>query len=551
MISSSVMKHVAALVALVLSLSLTPAAQAPRPQAAPLDKPKLVVLISVDQMRGDYVDRFRYQWSKGLHRLITEGAWFRQADYPYYTTVTCAGHASIGTGTVPAVHGMVANQWWERNNTRLVACADDDDAKLISYGAPVSGLGNSARHLMSNTLSDEMRLQGWPAPKVVSISLKARSAIGLAGHKPDVIIWLDEESGEWVTSTAFAKTTAPFLADYISKHPLKAEMGRIWERSLPKARYLYDYSTQDRRSIALVTKEFPHTVQGRGDEVGGAFADAWESSPFSDEYLNNLAMLSLDALKMGRGEGTDFLSISYSALDKVGHDFGPDSHEIQDTMIRLDAQIGLLLDKLDRDVGRGNYVVGLTADHGVAPVPERLKAQGFDAGRISTVAISKTIDTVLARELGGGPYSTRVIYNDIFFNDGVYLKLTQNPKAMNAVLEAVRATQGVWRVYRREELSATDPLTRASALSHYDGRSGDLKMLVKAYWITSSSTTTHGTGHRYDTHVPLVLFGFGIKKGEFLEPVAPIDLAPTLAFLTEVTLPDAMGHVLTAALIHP
>lgn len=544
------MKHLAALVAVVLLSSIAPTAQA-RPPAQPLlQKPKLVVLISVDQMRGDYVDRFRHQWSKGLHRLVTEGAWFRQSDYPYYNTVTCPGHASMSTGTVPAVHGMVLNQWWDRNNSRLVACTDDDDVKLITYGIAVRGIGNSAKYLMSNTLADEMRLQGSPAPKVVSISLKARSAINLGGHRPDVVIWLDEEDGEWVTSTAFAKAPVPYLADYIARHPLKAEMGRKWERSLPKEKYLYDYSTQDRRGIALITTEFPHTVQGRGNEVLGAFTDAWESSPFSDAYLNALAMTSIDAMKLGRGPATDFLGISFSALDKVGHDFGPDSHETQDTLVHLDAQLGLLLDKLDREVGKGNYVVGLTSDHGVAPVPERVKAMGFDAGRINTVAIGTAIDSVLARELGPGPYNTRVIYNDIYFNDGVYVKLVQNAKAMDAVLDVVRKTPGVWRVYRKDQLSTTDPLTRGPALSHYEGRSGDIKMLGRAYWITSSSTTTHGTGHRYDTRVPMMLYGFGIKKGEYLDQVAPIDLAPTLALLTGVTLPDAMGRVLSEALTH-
>ena len=545
------MKYAVTVFALVLLVAGSPSAQTAKPVAQAADKPKLVVFISIDQMRGDYVDRFRHQWTKGLHRLVTEGAWFRQADYPYYNTVTCAGHASMSTGTVPAVHGMVLNQWWERNNSRLVACTDDDDVKLITYGIPVGGVGNSAKHLMSTTLADEMRLQGSPAPRVVSISLKARSAISLGGHKPDVVIWLDEADGEWVTSTAFATAPAPFLADYISKHPLKGEMGRQWERALPKDKDLYDYSSQDRRRIALVTKEFPHTVKGTGDEVGGAFTDAWESSPFSDEYLNALAMTSIDAMKLGRGAATDFLGISFSALDKVGHDFGPESHETQDILIRLDTQLGLLFDKLDRDVGKGNYVVGLTSDHGVAPTPERVKAQGFDSGRIDTVAVGRAIDAVLARELGPAAYRTRVIYNDIYFNEGIYLKLSQNAKAMEAVLDTIRKTEGVWRVYRKEDLWANDPMTRAPALSHYEGRSGDIKMLSRAYWITSSSTTTHGTGHRYDTRVPVILYGFGIKKGEYLEQVAPIDIAPTLAFLTGVTLPDAMGRLLREALTHP
>ena len=545
------MKRAAILVLLPLLAAIALQAQAPRPVAPPAAiKPKLVVLISVDQMRGDYVDRFRHQWSKGLHRLVAEGAWFRQADYPYYTTVTCAGHASISTGTVPAVHGMVANSWAVQNNSRIVSCTDDESQKLISYGSPVSGVGHSAANLMSPTLADEMRSQTWPAARVVGISLKARSAINLSGHKPDAVIWLDEGDGGWVTSTAFAQATSPFFADYIAKHPMSEQLGRTWERALPKERYLFEYSKEFRRRTPHITTEFPHITKGRGDEVGGAITDAWEASPYSDAYLNGLAFSAIDAMKLGRGAGTDFLGISFSALDLTGHSYGPASHEVQDVLINLDAQVGLLLDKLDRDLGAGNYVVGLSADHGSSPIPERLKAEGFDAGRIDTAGIGRAIDAVLVRELGPGAYRTRVLNNDVYFNDGVYLRLTQNPAAMAAVLATIRKADGVSRVIRKEELSATDPLTRQSFLSHYEGRSGEIKFVGRAYWITSPSTTTHGTGHRYDTRVPVILYGFGIKRGEYLDESAPIDLAPTLAFLTGATLPDAMGRVLTEALVH-
>ena len=543
------MRYAAAVLVIVGLAGAWPSAQVARTAAPAAIKPKLMVLISVDQMRGDYVDRFQHQWTKGLHRMVTEGAWFRQADYPYYTTVTCAGHASIGTGAVPAVHGMVANSWPDRNNSRTVSCTDDESQKLISYGAPVSGVGHSAANLMSPTLADEMRAQSWPAPRVVGVSLKARSAITLSGHQPDAVIWLDEGDSEWVTSTAFAKAPAPFFADYVAAHPMREQMGRTWERSLPKEQYLYDDSPEFRKRTPHLTTGFPHTIKGKGGEVRGAVTDAWEASPYSDAYLNALAFTAIDGLKLGRGAGTDFLGISFSALDLTGHSYGPNSHEVQDVLIQLDVQIGLLLDKLDRDLGRGNYVIGLSADHGVSPIPERLKAGGFDAGRIDTVAVGRAIDVVLARELGPGAYRTRVLGNDVYFNDGVYLKLTQNPVAMEAVLNAIRRVDGVWRVYREEQLSATDPLTQQSFLSHYEGRSGQLKMLARAYWVTSTSTTTHGTGHRYDTHVPMILFGFGIKKGEYLDPSAPIDLAPTLALLAGVTLPDAMGRVLTQALM--
>ena len=294
------MRRIAALASFLFLAAVAPGAQTPRPAAPPAAiRPKLVVLISVDQMRGDYIDRFRQQWSKGLHRLVTEGAWFRQADYPYYTTVTCAGHASISTGTVPAVHGMVANSWAVQNNSRTVSCTDDESQKPIAYGAPVTSVAHSAANLMSPTLADEMRSQTWPPARVIGISLKARSAINLSGHKPDAVIWLDERDGGWVTSTAFAKTTAPFFADYIAKHPMSEQLGQTWNRALPKERYLFEYSAEYRKRTPHVTTEFPHITKGRGDEVGGAITDAWEASPYSDAYLNGLAFSAIDALKLG------------------------------------------------------------------------------------------------------------------------------------------------------------------------------------------------------------------------------------------------------------
>jgi predicted AlkP superfamily pyrophosphatase or phosphodiesterase len=526
-------------------------ATTPPPQAR-ATAPKLVVFISVDQMRGDYIDKFRHQWTRGLKRLVSEGAWFREADYPYFNTVTCAGHASMSTGSVPSVHGMILNTWWDRGTQKIVSCTDDESKALISYGGPAHGIGHSAERLATTTIADEMRLQLRVAPRVVSISLKARSAINLGGHHPDAVIWLDDETAEWVTSTAFQTVPAPFFADYINQHPVRGEIGRTWDRLLPRDQYLYEESAVGRQRTALATKGFPHIVRGNGNQLDGSFSDAWESSPYSDAYLAALASRAIAALKLGRTTGTDFLGISFSALDKVGHDFGPQSHEVQDVLVRLDQEVGALLDKLDREVGAGNYTVALTADHGVGPVPEQLKARGFDAGRISAAGLSREIDEVLTRTIGPGARRTRVINTDIYFTEGVYPQLVHNPSAMEAVLETIRHTPGVWRVYRKEQLLASgndpNPLVRAAALGYFEGRSGDLIMLPRAYWITSTSTATHGTGHRYDTRVPVLLFGGGIKKGEYLQAAAPVDLAPTLALLTGITLPDARGRVLGEAL---
>jgi len=515
--------------------------------------PKLVIIVAVDQMRGDYVDRFQRQWSAGLKRLVTEGAWFRQADYPYFNTVTCAGHASISTGTVPAVHGMVLNEWYDQAEKRVVSCTEDDSQTFISYGAPVAGGSHSAARLQALTLADELRLQHPGAPRVVTIAMKARSAINLAGHHPDVVTWLDD-SGSWVTSTAFAKAPVPFIADYLRAHPIAAEFGRVWDRTLRKEQYLYDESTVGMRPPKVGSMSFPHPIKSR---------EAWESSPLSDAYTAGLAIAALDALKLGRGPGTDFLGISFAALDKVGHDFGPHSHEVQDILINLDRQLGILLDKLDRDLGRDGYTLALSADHGVSPNPERVRELGFESGRIDVRKLAAALEETLARELGGAnaaagtPASSRkyvatIQHTDVYFQPGVYQQLVENPKALDAAMAVVRQTPGVWRVYGRETLLAgdndLDPIVRAAARSYFDGRSGDLVLLPRAYWITSSSTTTHGTGHRYDTRVPVILFGHGIRPGQYLQPASPIDIAPTLAFLSSVTLSDPMGRVLIEAL---
>lgn len=513
--------------------------------------PKLLVVLAVDQMRGDYIDKYQHQWSAGLKRLVSQGAWFRQADYPYFNTVTCAGHASLSTGTSPSVHGMVLNSWWDRDAGKSVNCTDDPKERAISYNRPVATVGQSAWRLMAPTLPDELRLQRFPAPRVVSVSLKARSAIGLAGRRPDVVTWMDD-SGDWVTSTAFAKAPVPFIADYVRSHPMADDLGRAWDRLAPLDRYVGDNAPIGRRKPAIGAMDFPHTVRRKGDPIDGAFVDAWEASPYSDVYVAGLARAAIDAMKLGRGPGTDYLGISFSALDKVGHDFGPDSHEVQDILMRLDRVLAELLAALDRDVGAGNYVVALSADHGVAPVPERAAALGFDAGRISASAVAAAIEQAIARELGPGKYVARVLYTDVYFLPGVYERLTEHPGAMSAALDAMRHTAGVWRVYRKEELlgggHSGDPASRSAAHSYFEGRSGDILMLPRAHWIMSESTTTHGSGHQYDTRVPVVLFGRGIKPGQYLQPASPLDIAPTLAFLSSVTLSDPVGRVLVEAL---
>jgi hypothetical protein len=447
---------------------------------------------------------------------------------------------------------MILNNWWDRAGGRLVNCTDEDSASLIGVAGRVDGVGQSATRLLSTTLPDELQLQ-LPGPtRVVSLSMKARSAINLGGHHPDAVAWLDEKIGEWVTSTAFAPALEPFVANYVRAHEMRNELGRTWERAMPRERYLFDEVETGRQKGALGTVRFPHAIRGGGEGIDESFVAAWESSPYSDEYVTGLVLAAIDTL--GTGNGTDLLAVSYAALDKVGHDFGPESHEVQDILFRLDRQLGSVLDALDRKIGAGNYVVALSADHGVSAPPDQLKARGVDAGRVSLTRLTATLDAALQPVLGPGKYVARIAHSDIFFMPGVYARLQTNAAAMETILRTLRDTPGIWRVYSKETLANglhdADPILRSAAGSYFEGRSGDLIMLPRAYWILSDSTTTHGTGHRYDTRVPILLYGFGIRPGQYLAPAAPIDIAPTLAMLASVTLPDPMGRVLIEALQH-
>jgi len=545
---------VASATALLGAPPVQPARETPRPA--------LIVVLVVDQMRADYVDRYAHQWSHGLRRLLSGGASFGQAAYPYMNTVTCAGHATIATGAYPRAHGMILNEWWDRPTGTGVACTTDPAARPVPYDAPAGAQapdagGDSAWRLRVPTLADELRAQLSLAPRIVSFSLKARSAIMLAGHRADAVTWLDD-ADRWVTSTAFASGPVPFVQRFVAANPVARDFDKVWTRALDERAYLFEDAGVGERPPVGWSTTFPHPLAG--DNGGGSAADQytrWERSPFSDAYLGRLAEAAVDELGLGQGSGLDYLGVSFSALDRVGHPFGPTSHEVQDTLVGVDRTIGRLLDHLDRAVGPGRYVVALSADHGVSPIPEQMLAQGLSAGRIATREVVRQVEEVLEPWLGPGPHVAAIRYTDLYFRPGVYARLRDMPSALNAVIKAIRAMPGVWRVYRSEDMRdanaaiSNDPILRAVALSHDPDRSGDLLVVPQPYWINSADAATHGTASLYDRHVPVVLYGAGIRPGEYLQPATPADIAPTLAFLAGVTLAAPDGRVLAEALDRP
>jgi predicted AlkP superfamily pyrophosphatase or phosphodiesterase len=505
---------------------------APKASQAPA-KPKLVVLLVVDQMRADYVDKFRGQWTGGLKRLVEEGAWFRDAAYPYAATETCVGHATISTGAFPATHGMISNEWWDRELQKSVTCTADPNVKNIAYGgASVKG-GDSSAKLLIPAFADELKFQSGTSTRVVTFSLKARASITMGGRTGDAVTWFDPSVGAWTTSSAYP--TAAFVDEYARAHPVSADYGKTWAPLLLDSAYLYDKTATGAIAPTGYNATFPHPLRGKSDSTGPdpAFYYQWQTSPYADTYLAKLAETAVDKLQLGKGPGTDFLGVSFSSVDYVGHAFGPRSWEIQDVLARLDRDLAVLFSYLDQKVGKNIYVVAFSADHGVVPIPEDLQKTGMNAGWLKVEEIKDRIEKSLEPFNSPKPAVAEVGGADAYFTPGTYDKLKSDPAALRAVLEAIQSVPGVAHVYRAEELedrpATKSPIRTAQANSFLKSRSGDLLIVPKLYWPWDFSTatrprqygTTHGSPYNYDQRVPVLLMGFGIQPGQYFQPITP------------------------------
>lgn len=534
---------IGAVLLLSAAASPWPARGGPQPPAA---APKLVVVLVVDQMRADYLERYGSRFNGGLARLMKEGAWFTRAAYPYLNTVTCAGHSTIGTGTFPYRHGMILNAWFDRTTGTSPTCTADPAATELSYGGLPPIGGDSARRLLVPTLAELLRKNA--GGRVVSLSLKPRSSVPLAGQAADVVAWFDDRGG-WTTSSVYGKPSTP-LREFIETNPLTDDYDKVWDRTLPPDAYQFTDDAPGERPVIGWTRTFPHPLGRRGGRPDTEFVARWQRSPFSDEYLGRMASAMVERMKLGGGAGTDFLGISFSAIDLVGHAYGPRSHEVQDLLLRLDAAIGRLLDQLDARVGRQNYVLGLSSDHGVAEIPE----QTTGAGRLLGATVNTVLQKVLATTIGPGPHGVVVNYTDIYLATAVAERIERDKEARSRVFSALQALPGIARVFHGDELStpdartSSDPVRRAAALSYHSGRSGDLIVVPREKWFFSDAATTHGSLHEYDQRVPVIMFGAGVKPGSHSAAASPADIAPTLAALVHVPMTDTDGRVLREAL---
>lgn len=515
---------------------------------AQLDKPKLVVGIVVDQMRADYLYRFANHYGEdGLKLLMKEGANFQNCHYNYVPTFTGPGHASIYTGTTPANHGIVANAWWSREEGKRVNCVEDQQSKPVGSSPDTKG-NYSPMRLKSNTITDQVKLMD-SRSKVYSISIKNRGAILPGGHAPDGVFWYDYANGGFMTGSYYANRLPDWVVMFNQEKNAATYMPDKWETFKPIATYIesradnYAYEA----SITNDPPVFPYHLK-KAVKEGKSLTELFVNTPFANTLLTDFARVILEMEKLGKGEATDFLAISYSSPDIIGHSYGPYSKEMQDVMIRLDRDIAKLIKSLDDRLGRDNYVLFLTADHAVEPIPQYLLDHKMAAGYFFWKPFEEALRKAVASQFAEG------LVDDVY-NNAVYLNKQAIEKGgfnygqvVFFVKEFLRTYPHIKQVYTGRELQEFGYLHDWSikvAMGFHPGESGDLLFTlepgylpVKEDNLKSKQGTSHGSAFSYDTQVPLLFFGKGVPAVNVFREVEITDITPSLSLMLGLTKPS-------------
>lgn len=538
----------AACFAALLCLSLTPCGGQARVRPPEKRRPRLAVLVVFDQMRGDYLVRWRDLFEKdGFRRLTDGGAWYQDCHYPYANTMTGPGHATISTGCSPDVHGIVANDWYDLAEHRPAYCVGSPRHEQVPPPTkPGKAKGSAApTRLLAPTIADALKLATHGKGKVVALSLKDRASVLPGGaSKPDAVYWVDRE-GRLVTSTYYRASVHPWARQLNSSGLAMKWMGKKWERlrkDLDYDKHAGPDDAEGEADKAPFTRTFPHLLDGGPKKDKSVYLGALATSPFGNDLLLEAVRRAVEGEKLGRGDEPDFLSISFSSNDLVGHAWGPDSHEVLDITLRSDLIVRDLLKMLDDKVGKGNYVLVLTADHGICPLPEASSKKGRDAKRISPKLLFGSAQAMLDRKWPakggeeGGPWIESAGSTMVYFSRPE-LK-SRGVKLEDAARELAKwlPTQpGIQAAYTAEQMKGKlppkDQLARQVQRSFYPARSGDVLFASKPYYLIGSyrTGTNHGTPHPYDTHAPLVVYGAGVKPGVRKERVSPEAAAVILA----------------------
>ena len=517
-------------------------------------KPKLVVGITVDQMKQEYLYRFWDRYGDdGFKKIINEGHMFVDAHYSYRPTYTAPGHASIYTGTTPAVHGIVGNDWYDKEIEKRVYCVQDDSVTTVGSESAAGKM--SPHRMISSTISDEIKLSTGMNGKAIGISIKDRGAILPAGHSADAAYWYDASFGGWVTSSYYMDELPMWLQTHNQQGLADTYLKQDWETLYPIETYtksLPDNNPFEQVFRSEDTPTFPHELSKIFEKIGYGVLPR---TPFGNSFVQKMAQTTIIAENLGGDEHTDILAVSFSSTDYVGHQFGPRSIELEDTYLRLDQEIAELVAFLDSRIGNDNYVLFLTADHGAAETPLYLQNFNIPAGYFNIEKYKNGIKNHLDSIYGEGPWFKNLSNDQIFLNHE-YLadKGASEHEITQALINYSMRFEGISNVITHQDLLNGShehlPSLHLAQRGYNQRRSGDIFIIMEPGWMTYiRQGTTHGSSYSYDTHVPMLWYGGPIKAGKTYRRANIIDIAPTLSAMLRVTLPNGTAGRILAEVI--
>lgn len=505
-------------------------------------KPKLIIGIVVDQMRQEYLNKFADRYSEGgFKRLMSEGFMMKNGHYNYIPTYTGPGHASIYTGTTPATHGIIANSWYSRKLNTSIYCAGDSTVTFVG-GTEANGK-ISPRNLLTTTITDELRFATNKRSKVVGLAIKDRGASLPAGHLGDAY-WYDSQSGDFMTSSYYYSELPKWVAGFNEKNLPEQYISETWNTLYPIETYVQSIEDDNDFEAPFGGKErptFPYDLNELNPSNGGVGMIA--STPFGNNLTLDFAYAAIQGEELGMRGETDFLAISFSSPDYIGHRFGPSSKEVEDNYLRLDLEIEKFLEYLDETYGKGEYLVFLSADHGVADVATYMESENVPAGNARVSYLSGQLKGYTNAIYGAGDWILNISNDQVFLNtklarekdvdiDDMEEDLAQFLLKFNGIKEVYTST-----AMRNSEFTEGRPGLLQKGYNHK--ASGELLIILEPGWLTGGDRgTSHGTGYTYDTHVPIIFFGWGIKAGESSRKVSITDIAPTLSMLLDIRLPN-------------
>lgn len=508
-------------------------------------KPKLVVGIVIDQMRFDYLYRFRSNYGKdGFNRLINEGTNFTYAHFNYVPLYTAPGHSSIYTGTTPYYHGMISNNWYDRKTGKVIYCCDDNTVKGVGTDGAEGKM--SPKNLLATTMTDELKIATNGFAKVVSVSLKDRGAILPGGHSADEVYWYDGESGKFISSTYYMKSLPTWVDKFNEKNFADYYLSKDWTLSLPTDKYKINAPDNANYEPDLYHEgknTFPHSFKNIDPKTK---YETLRYTPFGNQILLDFVNAILSNENLAGNEFTNFLAISFSSTDYIGHEYGPNSEEIEDTYIKLDHQIAELLKLLDKHIGKNNYILFLTADHGAVEVPEHLSNLKIPAGNFDPKIITDSVNVFGRKTFNVDGMVEKFINKQIYLN---YKKIESAgldlPEVEDQISNYLYSTFPEIAVVRKRSDIINEHATRNSDNFILNGfnfqRSGDIAVELQPnlQFNTGEDRVTHGTRNSYDSHVPLLFFGWKIPHRELNTPVYTIDIAPTICSMLHLNEPSS------------